>query len=87
MGEIDLAEIELKFISFSTGRRACMGAALGTAITVMLLARLIQGFSWTLPPNEVNTDLSESENKLFLAKPFHAVDEPRLPTHELYSTF
>ncbi|KAE8726094.1 Tryptophan N-monooxygenase 1 [Hibiscus syriacus] len=60
--EIDLTESELKFISFSTGRRACMGVALGSAMTVMLLARLIQGFSWRLPPNVAEIDLSESKN-------------------------
>ncbi|KAE8668511.1 Phenylalanine N-monooxygenase [Hibiscus syriacus] len=64
--EIDLTESELKFISFSTWRRACMGVALGSAMTVMLLARLIQGFSWRLPPNVAEIDLSESKNDLFL---------------------
>ncbi|XVE86065.1 hypothetical protein DITRI_Ditri18aG0006600 [Diplodiscus trichospermus] len=31
--EVDLTETELRFISFSTGRRGCMGVALGTAMT------------------------------------------------------
>ncbi|XVF00343.1 hypothetical protein REPUB_Repub03eG0277000 [Reevesia pubescens] len=48
--EVDLTENELRFISFSTGRRGCMGVALGTAMTVMLLARLIQSFTWMVPP-------------------------------------
>lgn len=39
---VDLLESELRFISFSTGRRGCMGVALGSAMTVMLLARLLQ---------------------------------------------
>ena len=38
--------------SFSTGRRGCPGLSLGTLITVMLLARLLQGqgFHWSNPP-------------------------------------
>ncbi|GMI90027.1 cytochrome p450 79a2 [Hibiscus trionum] len=82
--EIDLTETELRFISFSTGRRACMGVALGSAMTVMLLARLIQGFSWRVAPNEDEIDLSESKNDLSLAKPLHAIATPRLPADELY---
>ncbi|KAE8721596.1 Tryptophan N-monooxygenase 1 [Hibiscus syriacus] len=85
--EIDLTETELKFLSFSTGRRACMGVALGSAMTVMLLARLVQGFSWRVPPNEAEIDLSESKNDLFLAKPLHAMATPRLPAYELYSPY
>ncbi|XP_022746930.1 phenylalanine N-monooxygenase-like [Durio zibethinus] len=78
--KVDLTEPELRFISFSTGRRGCVGVALGTEITVMLFARLIQGFTWNVPPNESKIDLSESEDDLFLAKPLHALAKPRLPT-------
>ncbi|GLT55162.1 hypothetical protein SLA2020_283070 [Shorea laevis] len=49
---VNLTENELRFISFSTGRRGCMGVELGTSMNVMLLARLLQGFSWSLPPNQ-----------------------------------
>ncbi|XP_035548265.1 tryptophan N-monooxygenase CYP79A68-like isoform X2 [Juglans regia] len=76
--EVELAEHELRFISFSTGRRGCMGIALGSAITVMLLARLLQGFSWSLPPNQEEIDLSESMDELFMAKPLRAHANPRL---------
>nr|DAD25787.1 TPA_asm: hypothetical protein HUJ06_027255 [Nelumbo nucifera] len=72
---------DLRFISFSTGRRGCMGAALGSAMTVMLLARLLQGFSWQVPPGLSQIDLSESTNDLFLAKPLRAFAKPRLPMH------
>ena len=82
--EVNLTETELRFISFSTGRRGCMGVALGTEMTVMLLARLIQGFTWRVPPNETKINLSESENDIFLAKPLHALAKPRLPA-QLYS--
>ncbi|KAG8493479.1 hypothetical protein CXB51_010866 [Gossypium anomalum] len=85
--EVDLTETELRFISFSTGRRGCMGVALGSAMTVMVLARLIQGFSWKVPSNEANIDLSVSENDLFMAKPLHAMAKPRLPGEQLYSPY
>ncbi|XP_022746283.1 tyrosine N-monooxygenase-like [Durio zibethinus] len=77
--KVDLTEPELRFISFSTGRRGCIGVALGTEMTAMLFARLIQGFKWNVPPNESKIDLSESEDDLFLAKPLHALAKPRLP--------
>ncbi|KAI3921684.1 hypothetical protein MKW92_049173 [Papaver armeniacum] len=81
IANVDLAEQELRFISFTTGRRGCVGGALGTAITIMLLARLIQGFHWSAPPGESMIDLSESVNDLFLAKPLFAHAKPRLPSH------
>lgn len=74
---VDLAEPELRFISFSTGRRGCPGMVLGVAITVTLLARLLQGFDWSAPPNQGEIDL-ESMNNLGLAKPLHARAKPRL---------
>ena len=75
---VNLFETELRFISFSTGKRGCPGIALGTAMTVMLLARLLQGFSWSLPPNQKEIDLKESMDHLLLAKPLHAHAKPRL---------
>ncbi|KAK6233417.1 hypothetical protein QUC31_005823 [Theobroma cacao] len=77
--EVNLTETELRFISFSTGRRGCIGVALGSEMTIMLFARLIQGFAWKVPPDEAKIDLSESEDNLFLAKPLHALAKPRLP--------
>ncbi|XP_042495919.1 tryptophan N-monooxygenase CYP79A68-like [Macadamia integrifolia] len=79
--DVDLTEPELRFISFSTGRRGCMGAMLGSAMTIMLLARLLQGFSWGVNPGESRIDLSESRADLFLAKPLLAHAEPRLSVH------
>ncbi|XVF82214.1 hypothetical protein PTKIN_Ptkin16aG0027100 [Pterospermum kingtungense] len=77
--KVDLTEPELRFISFGIGRRGCMGVALGSEMTIMLFARLIQGFTWSIPPNEEKIDLSESKDSLFLAKPLHALVKPRLP--------
>ncbi|KAI3933840.1 hypothetical protein MKX01_028166 [Papaver californicum] len=79
IADMDLAEQELQFISFSNGRRGCVGGRLGTAITTMLLAILIQGFDWSAPPGESMIDLSESAMDLFLAKPLFAHAKPRLP--------
>ncbi|KAJ9699127.1 hypothetical protein PVL29_007959 [Vitis rotundifolia] len=75
---VDLNEDDLRLISFSTGRRGCTGIAFGSAMTVMLLVRLLQGFTWSPPPGQEEIDLSESRNDLFLAKPLHAVAKPRL---------
>ncbi|KAI6691967.1 hypothetical protein NL676_019677 [Syzygium grande] len=79
--EVVLTEPELRFISFSTGRRGCIAATLGTTMTVMLLARLIQGFSWSKPSNLSSINLAESRNDLFLAEPLVAQAELRLPSH------
>ncbi|KAI3965692.1 hypothetical protein MKX01_010649 [Papaver californicum] len=81
MVNVDLTEKELRFISFTTGRRGCVGGQLGTAIFIMLLARLIQGFEWSAPPGVSMIDLSESDRDLFLAKPLFAHAKPRMPTH------
>ncbi|OMP02302.1 Cytochrome P450 [Corchorus olitorius] len=75
---VALIEPELRFISFSTGMRGCKGVQLGTSMTVMLFARLLQGFSWSIPPGEEAIDLTEAENSLFLAKPLVAMAKPRL---------
>ncbi|KAE8076181.1 hypothetical protein FH972_014845 [Carpinus fangiana] len=80
--EINLIENELRFISFSTGRRGCMGIQLGTSMNVMLLARLLQGFSWSFPPNMEEIDLSESVNHLLKAKPLHACAKPLSPPYQ-----
>lgn len=77
-----LTESELRFISFSTGMRGCKGVLLGTSMTVMLFARLLQCFTWTIPPtSQKPVDLSEAKYNLFLANPLVAVAKPRLPSH------
>ncbi|KAH9767509.1 Phenylalanine N-monooxygenase [Citrus sinensis] len=81
--QVELAETELRFLSFSRGRRGCMGMALGSEMSVMLLARLLQGFNWSTPSDEEMVDLSESKCDLLMAKPLHARAKPRLPA-DLY---
>ncbi|KAI6699749.1 hypothetical protein NL676_014073 [Syzygium grande] len=79
--EVQLTEPNLGFISFSTGRRGCVAPMLGTAMTVMLLARMVQGFNWKAPPDVTSINLDESFKDLFLANPLVAHAEPRLPLH------
>ncbi|GMI69161.1 cytochrome p450 79a2 [Hibiscus trionum] len=76
--EVVLAEPELRFISFSRGRRGCPGVVLGSSMTTMLFARLLQGFEWSIPANQGTIDLSQGREDSFLAKPLHAVAKPRL---------
>ncbi|CAL5053420.1 unnamed protein product [Urochloa decumbens] len=78
---VTLAENDLRFISFSAGRRGCIAASLGTAMSVMLFGRLLQGFSWRKPDGMAAVDLSESRHDLFMAKPLGLHAEPRLPAH------
>ncbi|OMO61500.1 Cytochrome P450 [Corchorus capsularis] len=80
--EVVLTDPKLRLLSFSRGRRGCIGMVLGTSMTIMLFARLLQGFSWSIPPNEGGRiDLSEGKGNLFMAKPLVAVAKPRLPPH------
>ncbi|XP_061994599.1 tryptophan N-monooxygenase CYP79A68-like [Rosa rugosa] len=76
---VDLGEHELRFISFSTGRRGCPGGTLGTNITVMLLGRLLQGFTWSMPPKVDEIDLTEQAQSLFKLNALYAHAKPRLP--------
>ena len=81
--DIVLTEPDLRFISFSTGRRGCPGVMLGTTMTVMLFARLLHGFTWSAPPNVSSINLAESNGDMFLAEPLVAIAKPRLAA-ELY---
>ncbi|KAJ4822055.1 hypothetical protein Tsubulata_011506, partial [Turnera subulata] len=83
-GDVSLLENDLRFISFSTGRRGCIAGMVGTYMTIMLLARLVQCFDWTPPPSGI--DLSEAVDELLTpAMPITAFAKPRLP-HHLYPT-
>uniref|UniRef100_A0ACD5TVJ0 Uncharacterized protein n=1 Tax=Avena sativa TaxID=4498 RepID=A0ACD5TVJ0_AVESA len=76
---VGLGEPELRFLSFSTGRRGCPGISLGTLITVMLLARLLQGFTWSKPPGVDRVELQEADASLVMAGPLRLQAKPRLP--------
>nr|WAL01191.1 cytochrome P450 family 79 [Linum usitatissimum] len=79
--EVVLTEHDLRFISFSTGRRGCVAALLGTCMTTMLLARLLQCFSWAPPGNAKSIDLTELPDELIMASPLTAAATPRLAAH------
>uniref|UniRef100_A0ACD5WIZ8 Uncharacterized protein n=1 Tax=Avena sativa TaxID=4498 RepID=A0ACD5WIZ8_AVESA len=86
-GAVGLGEPGLRFISFSAGRRGCPGISLGTSVTMMLFARMLQGFTWTEPPGVGvgNIGLQESKIGHGLAEPLVLQARPRLAAH-LYRT-
>ncbi|KAJ6758249.1 P450 FAMILY PROTEIN putative-RELATED [Salix koriyanagi] len=81
MDKVVLTENNLRFISFATGKRGCIGVTLGTSMTIMLFARLLQAFTWSLPPRHSSIDLTIAEDSMALAKPLFALAKPRLPPH------
>lgn len=83
--QVVLTDNNLNVFSFGTGPRGCSGKLLGSTMTVMMLARLVQGFTWELPPNEPNVDLNENLDNIWKAKPLLALAKPRL-SHHLYPT-
>ncbi|XP_057803637.1 isoleucine N-monooxygenase 1-like [Salvia miltiorrhiza] len=72
---VELNDPELRMLSFGSGRRGCPAVKLGSTMTTILLARLIQGFKWR-PPSNIH--LLESHNDLFMAKPLISGAIPRL---------
>ncbi|KAF3341145.1 tyrosine N-monooxygenase-like protein [Carex littledalei] len=76
--EVVLTEHELRFITFGSGRRGCIGATLGTTMTVMLLARLLQGFTWSKPSGVSAISIMELDGGTALAKPLVLYAQPRL---------
>eukprot|EP00257_Ricinus_communis_P012243 XP_002534163.2 valine N-monooxygenase 1 [Ricinus communis] len=84
-GEVVLTEHDLRFVTFSTGRRGCIAALLGSCMTTMLLARMLQCFTWSPPGNDVRVDLTEAVDELYVANPVMAFAKPRLAPH-LYPT-
>uniref|UniRef100_A0ACD5WMS9 Uncharacterized protein n=1 Tax=Avena sativa TaxID=4498 RepID=A0ACD5WMS9_AVESA len=79
--KVDLTEPDLRFITFSTGRRSCPAISLATSITMMLFARLLQGFIWTTPSGVGRIELQDSPASLALSKPLLLEANPRLPPH------
>lgn len=78
---VRLNDPDLRFVSFSTGRRGCPGISLGTSVTMMLFARMLQGFTWTKPPGVSTISLEEGKGSLALAQPLVLQAEPRLAAH------
>ncbi|XP_051212951.1 tyrosine N-monooxygenase [Lolium perenne] len=80
-GNVLLSEPGLRFVSFSSGRRGCPGISLGTSVTMMLFARMLQGFTWTKPPGIERINLQEGNASLALAEPLVLHAKPRLAAH------
>ncbi|XP_020188068.3 tyrosine N-monooxygenase-like [Aegilops tauschii subsp. strangulata] len=76
-----LTDPGLRFISFSSGRRGCPGISLGTSMTMMLFARMLQGFTWTKLPGVKSISLQEGNVSLALAEPLVLQATPRLAAH------
>lgn len=86
--KVSFVDPELRILAFSAGRRRCPGIQLGSLVSSMLLATLVQGFHWSMPPalhNSGRIDLRESKHNLLLQNPLHAFAKPRLP-HYIYSS-
>ncbi|XP_047309396.1 isoleucine N-monooxygenase 1-like [Impatiens glandulifera] len=73
-----LNDPDLHLLSFSIGRRGCPAVNLGSTISIMLLARLLQGFSWSPPPNTTSIELVEAIDEMVLSKPLYVFAKPRL---------
>ncbi|XP_047309083.1 tyrosine N-monooxygenase-like [Impatiens glandulifera] len=72
--DVILNDTNLHLLSFSIGRRGCPGVNLGSTMSFMLLARLLQGFTWNSPSNTTYIELVE---------PLLAFAKPRL-NEQLY---
>ncbi|KAL4578667.1 hypothetical protein LXL04_014796 [Taraxacum kok-saghyz] len=79
--QVVLTDDDLRMISFSTGKRGCPAVVLGSTMTTIMLARMLQGFTWEVPCNEPPIELIENHDDLSLAKPLVLVSKPRLPQH------
>ncbi|KAL9310017.1 putative tryptophan N-monooxygenase [Arabidopsis thaliana] len=66
---LTLLEPDMRFVTFGTGHRSCPATKIGTSMTIMSLARLLQGFEWTLPNGKIQLELISAESNLFIAKP------------------
>ncbi|GAU18636.1 hypothetical protein TSUD_124690 [Trifolium subterraneum] len=85
--DIALTEPDLNFISFSTGKRGCPAVMLGTTMTIMLLARLLHGFTWSANPSISRIDLMKSKDiidVISLDEPLEITAKPRLAS-KLYN--
>ncbi|KAG6400077.1 hypothetical protein SASPL_141565 [Salvia splendens] len=78
VSNVSLVDHDLRILSFSTGRQGCPALELGSTTTTILLARLIQGFSWKQPLDTSTINLAESKHDLSLAKPLIAHAVPQL---------
>lgn len=86
---LDVHGQNFELLPFGSGRRKCPGYALGLLNVHLMLASLVQGFTWSLvPPNAIEAhghkqlDMSERFGlTVAMAKPLRAFAIPRLPSH------
>jgi len=52
----------------------------GTSMTLMLFAKMLHAFTWSVPLGHSSIDLCESHGGTAKAKPLVALAEPRLPS-------
>ncbi|MCO5592392.1 hypothetical protein L7F22_046395 [Adiantum nelumboides] len=81
---IDLRGQNFNFLPFGLGRRKCPGWALGVSNVHLMLATLVQGFTWHCVDNtsESTLDMLEKFGLIVcMAKSLCAIATPRLPLH------
>lgn len=82
--EIDLKGSHLQFIPFGAGRRQCPGMSLAVLMVQIGVARLAQGFQFTLPASEDPRKLDVVEKPgttVSRANPLSVIVDPRLPAN------
>ncbi|KAH9777033.1 Flavonoid 3-monooxygenase [Citrus sinensis] len=85
--EIDVVGHNFELLPFGSGRRMCVGYALGLKIVQSTLANLLHGFEWKLPGDMKKEDLDMEERfggRTSRKNPLLVVPKPRLPL-DLYS--
>ncbi|KAH9330384.1 hypothetical protein KI387_002492, partial [Taxus chinensis] len=79
VGNIYNMENECEMIPFGAGRRGCPGVSLAMTTMHITLARLLQGFNWSVPDGQV-IDMNEGVGiSMPRAVPLKVIVESRLP--------
>ena len=86
---LDVRGQNFELLPFGSGRRRCPGYALGLLNVHLMLASLVQGFTWSLVPlnapeahGHIHLDMSERFGlTVAMAKPLRAFAVPRLSLH------
>ncbi|KAI5077573.1 hypothetical protein GOP47_0007397 [Adiantum capillus-veneris] len=82
---IDLRGQHFDFLPFGMGRRRCPGWALGISNVCLMLATLVQAFTWHCTISETSQGILDMSEKFGLTvdmeKRLEAIATPRLPLH------
>lgn len=82
--DIDVKGQNFALIPFGYGRRRCPGYQLGLKFIRSILANLLHGFNWKLPPRMKPEDICMKELYGLTTHPkvpLSMIVEPRLPLH------